>query len=495
MKLKLLFLAFLSFYCYNTSFATGFTFNYTPGCHQAYQQYMSLNLDEGNALIRKELIDNPYNLMATYLADYNDCLLLLMNGDRRDYNQRVGNLDERMQLINKGDDKSPWFRLCKAGLYFHWALVAVRFGENFKAATTFRKSFLLLKENNKMFPDFPQNKIFMGVEEAVVGTIPSDYQWLAAIFGMKGNVKNGISKINSFLSNADANTPLRNEAVIFNCYLKFYLLSHQQEVWNYINSNAFPTHNNLLHSFVKANLALNFRKGSEAVQVLKSIQSSENAKQFPILDYEMGNALLHELDDNCRSYFIRFLSRYNGQLFVKDAYQKLAYAAYLKGDLAKANGYRQQILSKGTKQVDADKQAQRFAENKNWPPLAILQARLLTDGGYYHQALQKLQSADIRQFGVADKLEYYFWLARNYDETNDDNKALQFYRTTIDLGKTRQEHYAARSALQMGMLYERAGRMNEAVKCYNECLSMRNHDFQANIDQQAKAGVNRLTAK
>jgi len=495
MKLKLLFLAILSFCFSNTSFGTNFVFNYTPGCHLAYQQYMSLNLDEGNARIRKELINNPYNLMATYLADYSDCLLLLMNGDKRDYKQIAGHLDERMQLIEKGDNKSPWLRLCKAGLYFHWALVSVRFGENFKAATTFRKSFLLLKENNKLFPNFPQNKIFMGVEEAVVGTIPSDYQWLATIFGMKGNVKNGISKINSFLDHADANTPLRNEAVIFNCYLKFYLLSHQQEVWNYINSNAFPTQNNLLHAFVKANLALNYRKGTEAVQVLKNIQSSEDAKQFPILDYEMGSALLNELDDDCTFYFKRFLSRYNGQLFIKDTYQKLAYAAYLKGELGTANGYRKEILSKGTKQVDADKQAQRFAGNKNWPPLSILQARLLTDGGYYHQALQKLKSADMSQFSPWDKLEYYFWLARNYDETNDDNRAVQYYKATIELGKTRQEHYAARSALQMGMLYEKSGKANEAVKCYNECLSMRNHDFQANIDQQAKAGINRLSAK
>jgi hypothetical protein len=346
-----------------------------------------------------------------------------------------------------------------------------------------------------MFPGFPQNKIFMGVEEAVVGTIPSDYQWLATIFGMKGSVKNGISKINSFLDNADANTPLRNEAIIFNCYLKFYLLSHQEEVWSYLNSSAFPIHNNLLYAFVKANIALNYRKGKEAVQTLKTIQSFENASQFPILDYEMGSALLRELDDNCTFYFKRFLSRYNGQLFIKDAYQSLAYAAYLTGDIGTANAYRKEILSKGTKQVDADKQAQRFAGNKNWPQLTILQARLLTDGGYYHQALQKLKVADLSQFNLADKLEYYFWLARNYDETNEENKALQYYRNTIDLGKARQEHYAARSALQMGMLYEKSGKVNEAVKCYNECLSMRNHDFQANIDQQAKAGINRLTAK
>ena len=166
--------------------AATYVFDYNTRCHSAYQQYMSLNLSRGTALIRQELTANPYNLMATYLADYEDCLLLLMNGDPADYQQRQGHLQERLKLLANGDDRSPWFRLSKAGVHFHWALVYIRFGENLKAATSFRRSFLLLKENNRLFPGFPQNKIFLGVEEAVVGTIPEDYQWLASIFGMKG---------------------------------------------------------------------------------------------------------------------------------------------------------------------------------------------------------------------------------------------------------------------------------------------------------------------
>ena len=73
-------------------------------------------------------------------------------------------------------------------------------GENFKAATTFRKSYLLLKENKKLFPDFDYNDIFLGVEEAVVGTVPDDYRWIATVFGMKGDVKRGVAKVDASVS-------------------------------------------------------------------------------------------------------------------------------------------------------------------------------------------------------------------------------------------------------------------------------------------------------
>jgi tetratricopeptide (TPR) repeat protein len=92
----------------------------------------------------------------------------------------------------------------------------------------------------------------------------------------------------------------------------------------------------------------------------------------------------------------------------------------------------------------------------------------------------------------ADKVEYNFRLARAYDEMNNDNKAIQLYQRTINIGKSREEHFAARSALQMALIYERVGMKQEAIKRYNECLSMRDHDFQGAIDQQAKAGLNRM---
>jgi hypothetical protein len=64
-----------------------YSFSYTPLCHKAYQQYMSMQFAEGNETIMQEMRSNPYNLMAGYIADYADCLLLLFNGNPKDYEQ------------------------------------------------------------------------------------------------------------------------------------------------------------------------------------------------------------------------------------------------------------------------------------------------------------------------------------------------------------------------------------------------------------------------
>ena len=475
--------------------ASQYSFDYTSLCHNAYLHYLSLDLGEGNNLVRQELTAHPYNLMATFLADYDDCLLLMMNGDPRDYDQREEHMDNRIKLLSKGDPSSPWYRWCKAGIYFHWALVHIRFGENFHAATTFRKSYLLMKENSRLFPNFPQNKIFLGLQEAIVGTVPENYQWIASIFGLKGSVNRGIATLNSFINNTESSEPFRNEAIIFNCYLRYYLLSQHNEVWQFVSSSSFRVQNNMFNSFVKANIAINSRHAEAAIQTLDLAQRSENYKRFPILDYELGSAHLLRLDHDAPDFFNRYLARYRGNFFVKDTYQKLSLFYYLQGNLTKANFYREQIKKNGSKYADADKQAQRFAEQDDYPNVQVLKARLLSDGGYYREALEHLNQADPKQLNITDQLEYYFRMGRIYDELNEDQKAVKYYQTTISLGRRRQEHFAARSALQMGMMYERQGRMAEAVRSYEDCLSMKGHDYQSNIDQQAKAGVNRLTQR
>src|SRR5690606_1451999 len=140
-------------------------------------------------------------------------------------------------------------------------------------------------------------------------------------------------------------------------------------------------------------------------------------------------------------------------------------------------------------------QAERFAQSGIWPDLSVLKGRLLSDGGLYQQALKEFLSCNPNQLHVADRLEYYFRMGKIYESLKNDSKAMEFYQYAIFLGRERTEHFAARAALQMGLLHESSGRKSEAVKSFRECLSMRNHDFQANIDQQAKAGLNRLGEK
>ena len=438
--------------------------------------------------------------MADYIADYNDCILLLMNCDKGDRERVKGNFDERIKMLEKGDPASPWYRFCLAGIYLHKAIVNIRFGEQYKAAINYRHSFSLLEENEQLFPTFEYNHVFTGLERAVIGSLPGSYRWLASVLGMSGSVKKGTEQLTTFIYAHNNDDPIYAETVLYYVFARFYLLSEQKETWDFLNSPAFSTQNNLLYTFAKVNIAIDYRRSDVALDLLHATTVNPDYSKYPIFDYQFGAALLTKLDTNCTMYLSRYTQQTKSDIYIKDAWQKMAFAWYATGNIGKAGNCLAHVTNNGAARLDADKQALRFAESKTWPLKEVLQARLLIDGGYNDQAiaiLKKIAPTDIKQ--QADKTEYFFRLARAYQAMYDDGKgkdyfllALDNYKETIAAGKNRKEQYAPRASLQIGKMYEQIGMKKEAVDKYKECLDMPPHDFQNSIDQQAKAGVNRI---
>ena len=469
----------------------------------AYRQFLSLHIQEGHAYISTELRVTPGNLMATYVADYEDCIDLLMSCNEADYRLRKGNFDKRLELLDKGDQASPWYRFCKAGVYVHWAIVNIRFGEQYKAAMNFHRSFALLAENERLYPAFEYNHVFTGLEEAVVGALPGSYKWLVSILGMRGDVKKGTAKLGAFINTHTADQPMYAETILYYTFARFYLLAEQKETWAMLNSPRFSTNNNLLNTFVKANIALDYRKADAAIETLQAAAANAGYDRYAVFDYQMGVALLTKQDTACIQYFRQYLAKNKSDIYIKDVWQKMAFAWYVNGDMAKANDCIEEVKTKGTARLDADKQAYRFAANKIWPLRDLLRARLLIDGGYNEKALAILQHIDFTSLSnAADKAEYFFRNGRVNEELAGTGGCKQYflaaldnYRKTIAIGKDRHEQFAARAALQMGKMYEQLGMYNEAVASYNDCLGMPAHDFQNSIDQQAKAGLNRVVEK
>lgn len=469
-------------------------YDFNNRCRQAYQAMISLRLEEGRALLKAELADNPDNLIPVMIANYDDCLTLLFNGDAKEYAARKANLDKRLELLEEGDATSPWYKYSIGALYFQWAAVRIRFNEYWSAGTEFRKSFIQLKENRKKFPDFRNNQVLLGLEEAIVGTIPDSYKWITSMLGMKGDVKKGTAQIVDFLAHRDGSAALmREEAIFFYCYLKFSLLSDHKGVWKYLDESVLDFRNNHLYAFMKANFALNDNKASVAEQVLRGRNQDNSYLEVPVFNYQLGIALLQKMDDDCLVYFQKFLNRYKGKLFVKDTYQKMSYFYQASGNLPQAISYKNKITAAGSAQIDADKQAQRYAVNKVLPNPFLLKARLLCDGGYYSRALEQLKGSVASDFPeIADQLEFNYRYARIYTLMGQEGKAIPFYEVTIRMGSNRQEHFAARSALEIGQIYEQQGKNDKAIACYRKCVAMKNHDYKSSLDQKAKAGIDRL---
>ena len=486
-------LIFFLFCISDECYAGKYVYEYDTNCSKAYRYYLSLQADQGSAVLRTELSSKPNNLFTIYIKDYEDCLSLLMNGDRREYERVKGHFDEEISALGKGDPNSPWYRVCQAGVNLHWALIYFRFGDNTKAAFAFRRSYLQIKENEQIFPGFEYNKVFSGLGETLSGTIPDNYKWIASLFGLKGSVKKGSELLSGFIKIHNSKDPLYAEALIYYTYMRFYFLSEKEEAWTDLEKKRTAEGDKLMSVFIKANIAVNYRKADAALQVLNEVEAAKGYLQYPILDFEKGSALLNKLDTNCLYYFQRFLKNYKGTAFIKDTWQMMALMYHIQGKAANAKYCKEYILTHGARLTDADKQAERFAENSQWPDKMLLQVRLLIDGGYYTAALARLGQVNENSFSIAaDKTEYLFRMGRVYEELKENKNALDYYQKAINKGKYRPEHFAARAALQMAFIYEKTGMQQEARNRYEEVLSMHNHDFQSSLDQQAKAGINRL---
>lgn len=483
-----------------SSMASPYTYTYTDNCARAYDHFMSLHLAEGRQIITQEQKSDPNNLMAVYVADYEDCIPLLINCDIDEYARRAGPMDKRLKQLANGDPNSPWYRFCYAGMHLHRAIINIRFGEQYKAAFNFRKSFSLLKENQRLFPNFEYNNIIAGLDEAVVGSLPGSYKWLASVFGMKGSVRGGTEKLAAFVNTHTSAQPLYTETYLYYLYTRFYLLAEHDEVWQVLNTSAFKTKNNLLTTFVKVNIALDHRHADDALTLLRAAATDPAYSSYPVFDHQFGHALLTHCDTACAFYFSRYLRNNKSDVYIKDAWQKMAYIWYVAGRTDKAEYCRKMCGREGSARIDADIQAGRFASSGIWPHRSLLQARLLIEGGYYDKALDILQDINKAKLqNPADKAEYHFRLGRVYEEMaaapgNGQyfKQALAQFREAMTEGKDRHEQFAARAALHIGRIYEQLTMYTEALALYNECLNMPDHDFQNSIDQQAKSGINRI---
>ena len=72
------------------------------------------------------------------------------------------------------------------------------------------------------------------------------------------------------------------------------------------------------------------------------------------------------------------------------------------------------------------------------------------------------------------------------------DKAVTFYSYSLTKGKSQRYYYAANSALLLANIYEDKKDLSKAKEYYEQCLSLRHHDYQSSIDQKARAGLERV---
>lgn len=475
-----------------------YQYNWTPRTQKIYESITSLRIPEARALILQDKKANSANLIYPLLESYADFYQLFLNENRAEYNRTYPAFEQRIKLLEAGPKQSPYHLYSIALGHLHKSLIAIRFNKNFEAALDFRKAFLLLKENKKAHPNFSPNDVYLGLMTTVIGTIPKGYQWMANVLGMTGKIADGNALVLKYINSKDAfSSQCRNEALFVYPYLIMNFEGNKKKAFDFIEKTAYDYTNNHLHAYMATNLYLNNQQSQKALQIASDINPSNAYLDLPFWELEKGYAYLNELKlDAAKTALHHFIASFKGQFYVKDAYEKLSWIAYIQGDQAKANAYRNNMLSQGNDITDADKQALQNAKKGTWPHPVLLRARLLSDGGYQNQALAILAGKTSKDFDKdADKTEFAYRLGRIYDLAGQPDQAIHFYKSAIEKGSNQPEYFAARAALQIGLIYEQRGNPTFAISYFNTCLEMKNHAFKNSLDQKAKTGIQRCLKK
>ncbi len=162
--------------------------------------------------------------------------------------------------------------------------------------------------------------------------------------------------------------------------------------------------------------------------------------------------------------------------------------------MAKAEDARKKCINRGTQVTEADKQAYKDAKKNKWANIVLLKARILNDGGFNNEAIKVLHGYSTSSFNdEAEQLEFNYRVGRINDDLDKEEDAIAFYLKAITIGEHRTEYYAARAALQIGMIHEKKGNKKLAITYYEKCMDMENHDYKNSLDQRAKSGIARCS--
>jgi predicted negative regulator of RcsB-dependent stress response len=469
---------------------------FTPGAWLAYDYTLQLRLDDARKELNTLKADDPDNYISYFIENYIDFFTLFIGEQRIDFDRLKKKKDSHLALIQKTDPKSPYYLFCQASIQMQWALARLKFGEYFTAFYEIKSAYHLLEENKKKFPKFIPNTMNLGVLHVLLSTIPEEYQWGVRLLGggMQGSLAQGEKELASVINYSQHNTYIfTNEAYVMYAFTLLYITKDPGRAWSLVRSGNLDASQNPLNAFVLANIAIHSGRNDDAIKYINLAPKGNEYYPFYYLDYLKGSALLNKLSPAADSYLLRYINNFKGMNYLKDACQKLAWSALIRGDVNGYNKYMQRARTIGTAVVDEDKFALRAAQNKVVPQPELLKARLLFDGGYYDQADQQLRQLNVHSLSKrTQQTEYHYRLGRIGQAQGKNDVAIASLSIALSSGRNDPAYFACSAALYLGQIYEKKGDKVNAKKYYSICLDLNPEEYKSSLHQKAQAGLQQL---
>lgn len=465
---------------------------FNQSVQQAYTETISLRIDRGRQLIRRELQTNPTNAAAVLIANQQDFLTWAVQQNTATYEGLVARQEKRLQQLSAIKEKSEWVGYGIAEVRLQIGLSKLLNGSKLAAAWDIRQAYLQYSENARRYPQFLPNRKTLGALQVLIGSVPDSYRVFLNIIGMQGNIQTGMANLKAA---ATKRNPFQEEAQLLQALLLHLVNPDADENAGeavYKLSKANPE--NLLYRFVAMHILKKTRNSELALQVYLLRPVGPSYLAFPYLHHMAGDLYLYKSDfNNSIKSNQLFLSQHRGNHYLKSAHFKLYLAHWLDNQQAKANQHYQLIQEVGQTDMEEDAYAARYVKEQSQPNRYLMLSRLQSDGGYYTEALGVLKQMHLdKNASPEERAEYFYRKARIYHGLENLAQARRYYEQAIATSRNTTLYFAPFSALQLGYICQEEGKTEAARTWFTRALSYKGHAYKNSIDGKAKLALQTL---
>ncbi len=440
----------------------------------------------------------PNNLAYLHLSSYRDFFHLFITEDERLLKASQKRQEKyRKRLRKELSDDNPYKRFAEAEILLHSAIIRSKFNQILRSGRELLKAYDLLKENDKLHTNFIYNKKSLSVIHSLAETV-SLPGMIKELLGIDGSIQQGLSEIESVISysHADDNFIFSEEVDAIYLYILMYQANQPQKAIEYISQSRLKPSQSPLATFLIAKMYQRNGENDKALEILTHRPNESQQMPFYYLDLMEGTSRLRQLDSSCSDHFKTYITHFKGRHFIKEAYQKLAWAELIFND--NILGYKyflSQARERGHDLVDDDKQALRESQGQTIPDPILLRARLLSDGGYHEKAYTLLaQKAYLYNDQSRKTLEFQYRMGRISHALKNYPDALSYYDETISQGKELPYYYACNASLQAGLILESLAKYKNAIHYFEQCLTIKPEEYRSSIHQKAKTALLRISS-
>lgn len=464
---------------------------FSPTASRAYAELLKLKVGTCRQLLAAEPARAPSTLL---VADCADFVELLIGQDARRYQATVAAQDARLATL----EKAPPGALrdyAQVEIRLHQALAQIVFHREVRGAWNLRRTALLAQAVAQRYPTYLPIRKTLGLCQFGIGSLPEGYHWFLRLLGLRGSVEEGLRNLSLAAAQLHDFQP---ESRILLALIREAYYKKGDESLTVASQLSREQPDNLLFSYLVISLHKRQHHGDEALAAYRARPTGPAYLPLAYLHHMVADLLLYRGDYAASTAENQqFLRDFRGEYYRKDAAFKLYLAAWLGGaPAATTEAYRQQINLAGPLTIEEDAYAQRFYHDAQPLNAILTRARLLTDGGYYPQALSTLQQFRLTpSTPVRDQLEAPYRRARVWQGLARPDSARADYLRTLRRSAALGEpayYFAPQAALQLGYLALATGQRAAAKTYFEQAMAFPEHEYKNSTDQKAKLALRGL---